>query len=78
MNAKALSIMRSEDDINTEQNIVNMKRGSGSVDALDSNWKTRVRNWKSANILLLHVQYVRTEEFSYSYNAKVLHLYTYW
>ena len=55
MNAKALSIMRYQDDKNTEHNKKSICRAAVAqwTTRLTRNGYTRVQNWKSANILLL-------------------------
>ena len=52
VNAKALSIMRCQDDINTEHNIKSIGRAAVAqwTKRLTRNGRTRVRNWKGANI----------------------------
>ena len=54
MNAKALSVMRYQDDINTEHNMKSVCRAAVAqwTKRLTRNGQTRVRNWKGANILL--------------------------
>ena len=54
MNAKALSVMRYQDDINTEHNMKSVCRAAVAqwTKRLTRNGYTRVRNWKGANILL--------------------------
>ena len=55
VNAKPLSTMRYEDDINTEQNMKSIGRTAVAqwTKRLTRNGQTRVRIWKGANILLL-------------------------
>ena len=54
MNAKALSVMRYQDDINTEHNMKSVCRAAVAqwTKRLTRNGQTRVQNWKGANILL--------------------------
>ena len=56
MNAKAQSIMRYRDDINTEHNMKSIGRAAVAqwTKRLTRNGQTRVQNLKGANILLLH------------------------
>ena len=55
VNAKALAIMRCQDDINTEHNMESICPAAVAqwTKRLTRNGQTRVRNWKGANILLL-------------------------
>ena len=59
MNAKALSVMRYQDDINTEHNMKSVCRAAVAqwTKRLTRNGQTRVRNWKGANILLSQYYY---------------------
>jgi hypothetical protein len=54
MNAKALSVMRYQGDINTKHNMKSVCRAAVSQwrKRLTRNGQTRVRNWKGANIHL--------------------------
>jgi hypothetical protein len=56
MNAKALSVMSYQDDINTEHNMKSVCRAAVAqwTRRLTRNGHTRVQNWKGANILLSH------------------------
>ena len=62
MKAKALSIMRYQDDIYeyTEHNMKSICRATVAqwTKRLTRNGYTRVRNWKGANILLLHEYHI--------------------
>ena len=53
MNAKTLSMMRYQDDINTEHNMKSVFRAAVAQwnKCLTRTGQTRVRNWKGANIL---------------------------
>ena len=55
MKAKALSIMRYQDDINTEHNMKSICRAAVAqwTKRLTRNGYMLVRNWKGANIVLL-------------------------
>ena len=56
MNAKAQSIIRAQDDINTEHNMKLICRAAVAqwTKRLTRNEYTWVQNWKGAYILLLH------------------------
>ena len=55
MKAKALYLIRYQDDINTEHNMKSVCRAAVAqwTKRLTRTGQTRVRNWKGANILLL-------------------------
>ena len=65
MNATALSVVRYQDDINTEHNLKSVCRAAVAMwtKLLTRNGQTRVQNWKGANILLLQNLTVSTYKY---------------